>query len=549
MHDLEITWPEGQARFSPDDSPVQIGRSPDAAIILTEPSVSRRHIEFIWTGSAWNAADSSTHGSFDPIGVRLAPNWTVGTNTTIRLGGVEGVEVRIELVTTRPEGFDPHVGAPPPPVVADQPPAPPGLDDVAGLDAPPPRPAFDAPPPAPSFDAAPPSRPSSSPTPPSVFDVPPPSEDIALGRTEPQAPSPHPPPSYDQPPVGGAPSHEAPPPGAPPAPDQPSVEVPSATEMAPPAYDPPAYPPPQPAEPSAFDAPPSHDAPPQPAEPSAFDAPPSHDAPPQPAEPSAFDAPPGDEQPHHPEGAPPPYEQPAYPPPEAAPSAFDAPPGYDQPQEPGPGQPPGYDAPGSPPGGAVTGLATTTAISDATIQLSIDGRDYTFLPGTEVTVGRDPSCLVTVDERHSLVSRRHLKITYRDANWWIEDFSSKGTFIDGKRISSAYRAEGAFMAQLGDDDAGAGLRVITAGEHRAPRKQGIALLLAIGLLALLAIAALALALRGGNDPATETSSGVPTPAETAAQPVENAAAANLTAAKQATVLLLAEEGIGSGFFV
>jgi pSer/pThr/pTyr-binding forkhead associated (FHA) protein len=63
MHDLEITWPAGQARFSPDDSPVQIGRSPDAAIILTEPSVSRRHIEFVWNGTAWTANDFSTHGS------------------------------------------------------------------------------------------------------------------------------------------------------------------------------------------------------------------------------------------------------------------------------------------------------------------------------------------------------------------------------------------------------------------------------------------------------------------------------------------------------
>ena len=99
-------------------------------MILTEPSVSRNHIEFVWTGTAWTAHDSSTHGSFDPIGVRLAPTWTVGTNTTIRLGGVEGVEVKIELVTTRPDPFG-ALGAPPAPDLASgRPGGPSGIDEV-----------------------------------------------------------------------------------------------------------------------------------------------------------------------------------------------------------------------------------------------------------------------------------------------------------------------------------------------------------------------------------------------------------------------------------
>ena len=133
MHDLDITWPDGHARFAPEDSPVALGRSPEADVILTDPSISRRHLEFVWVESSWVAKDESTHGSFDPIGVRLAPNWTLGTDTTIRLGGVEGTEVRIELVTNRPEPASAPAPAPqaaPP----EAPPAPPGLsDDQAGV--------------------------------------------------------------------------------------------------------------------------------------------------------------------------------------------------------------------------------------------------------------------------------------------------------------------------------------------------------------------------------------------------------------------------------
>lgn len=490
MHDLEITWPEGQARFSPDDSPVLVGRSPDAGVILTEPSVSRRHIEFIWTGSVWTASDSSTHGSFDPIGVRLAPTWTVGTDTTIRLGGVEGVELRIELVTTRAESIAPPLGSPPP-VEVDQPPAPPGLDDLPPLSAyePPSAPA--------AFDAPPPPGPS-------LFDPPPPAPSpSALDAPDSPAP-PHPGDSPPAPPPPGALDEPAQQPPPQPPPQQP----PGALDQPPSAFDqPPQQPPPAQQPPSAFDQPPQ-----QP--PSALDQPPS-----------AFDQPPQQAPPQQP------------------PSALD--------------QPPPAAALGSPayeaelyPEGGILDAASATAITDATVRLSIDGNDYTFLPGTEVTLGRDPSCLVTIDERHSLVSRRHLRLYYRDEHWWIEDYSSKGTFIDGRRISSPYKVEGAFMAQLGGDDAGTPLRVIAAGEHRPPRRQSLALIIAIAILAAIAIAALAVALlRSGSD---EQAAG-PGPAQAveagSVVTIEDTSASDLATAKQATVLLIADEGLGSGFFV
>ncbi|MGB5759280.1 MAG: FHA domain-containing protein, partial [Acidimicrobiales bacterium] len=98
MQDLEITWPDGVERFSVADSPIHLGRSSQAAIPLTESSVSRRHLELAWNGTTWVAKDSSTHGTYDPIGVRLAPEWSLTTDTTVRLGGPEGVQVQIRPV-------------------------------------------------------------------------------------------------------------------------------------------------------------------------------------------------------------------------------------------------------------------------------------------------------------------------------------------------------------------------------------------------------------------------------------------------------------------
>ena len=520
MHDLEITWPEGSARFTPDDSPVLVGRSPDAAVVLTDPSISRDHIRFEWTGSAWQADDRSTHGSFDPIGVRLAPRWTVGLNTTVRLGGVEGVEMAIGLVTTRPPGAPlPGTDAPAPEMPP--PAAPPSLADFSAPTAASPPPpsagaAFDpssAPPPAGA-----PSSLTDAPSQPAPFDRP-------MAPTAFDAP-PAPPTTYDPPAANGPGPYD----GPAPVDDAPPPSV----------FDPPAAP-------SAFDAPP---APPTTFDPSAADGPGPYDGPAPigfdpPAAPSAFDAPPAPPTSYYPPEASGPGEGD----PGAGVLHADAYPGY---------APSGHGVeaqagPPSGPGPAVTELASATAVSDATIKVSVDDQDFTFLPGTDITIGRDPSCLVTLDERHSLASRRHLRISYRDDGWWLEDFSSKGTFVDGRRLTKPYKAEGAFIASLGDDDAGTPLRIITAGTHRTPGRSNVGLIAAIALLAVVAIAALALALRGGGEEAdTDTSDAGVDPTATT---VSTSASRDtldpdgLAAAKQSTVLLVSEGGSGSGFFV
>ncbi|MGI9597124.1 MAG: FHA domain-containing protein, partial [Acidimicrobiales bacterium] len=191
----------------------------------------------------------------------------------------------------------------------------------------------------------------------------------------------------------------------------------------------------------------------------------------------------------------------------------------------------GLSAPGPTGGGPAVHLnPNSTIISDSTLRLNVAGQDYSFLPGAEVTVGRDPSCLVQLDERHSLVSRRHLRITFEDDAWWLEDFSSKGTFVNNKQLKKPYKAEGAFIANLGDDDAGTPMRVITAGEHRVPRNRNMLAILGLAAAALIPLAILAVLLTRDDSPSST-------------EP-------DFVAAKQSTVMLFGlEGGQGSGFFV
>ncbi|MEM9894534.1 MAG: FHA domain-containing protein [Actinomycetota bacterium] len=883
MHDLLVTWPGGKARFSPGDSPIAVGRSADAAVVLTDPAISRRHLEIVWLGSSWIANDSSTHGSFDPIGVRLAPTWTVGKLVTVRLGGVGGTEVKLEVVEHRPElagvVLDPEptpaeVQSAPEVASAPEVPAPPAI-------APAPTPPAEAAPPAPEADVAPPAaapstgddgaEPGAGPSGPTPA---PPSTPIPLGGPE----APPAPPAPAVPAPSGSLLEPAPPSALPPSPipDQPRPESTPALAQGgaiesiaiadaklliddvdpdqisehltqqvaavgedglpvqaalpavepPPALPPPAMPaeladasplavdldgveapaeavengvaerdpapppPPPVVPPSILDTPPTeapvgengvgHDTngsaprpsilgpsdddhpsadgpdapdsaiggieapetPPMPlgngaTPPSILDAPDAIDDGPEPSAlvewdlpqalpsaqpvdsfadgPSSFDrepaepaTPPSPDQPPAPpvperefelpavespfdeiageellpppadiepapngdrpvppmpddvrpasappsildqvDGAPPMPPMPAAPPgpagamppmppgnpavgqppipipiPVPAPEAEIEPPveGFDEAFDDGPPPSPapflgpddevstteldgspnnaapaanepgswddfmashdggddlftdgGFGLPGASPDdagipvdaapvgaapldGAPIGETETrrppaadTIITNDTIQIAVDGESYVFIPDIDVTVGRDPSCVVNLDERHSLVSRHHLKISHHDGNWWIEDHSSKGTFIDGRKISKPYKAEGAFLAHLGDDDAGTSMRIITAGEHRAPRSFNTLLFALFTIMVLTAVGFLAYLLIGSRGDDTEaTAAGDGAGATQAATTLPGA---DLALAKQATVLLLSETGFGSGFFV
>jgi len=504
MHDLDITWPGNQARFTPDDSPIRVGRSPEAAIILTEPSVSRRHLEFVWSGLGWTANDYSTHGTFDPIGVRLSPKWTVGTDTTIRLGGSEGIELKIVLLTIR-QTTDSPVQQRPPSVNA----TPDKQFDLGAVSSAPPaspqiRPTPLEPKPLVESGAAQPSLAGSGAHANSPLNTPD-SPTGGLFGSPPSEPSVKP---ADQ----GSHSlfGESPQPAF--AGSQQSAQGLARSQGVGPAQlweqRTPSQTPPEAEQETPM---------------SPLPAPPK----------LGVDIDLRDPSPPHlesPAELPQPGTDPAANLDLIDPSLAASHPPIGQDQD-------SLDAASARSGTGVTGSASATTITDSTLRISVDGNDYVFMPGTEVTVGRDPSCLVAIEERHSLVSRRHLKLVFRDNCWWIDDYSSKGTFVDGRQISGPYRAEGAFVASMGDDEAGTPMRIITAGEHQAPRqRQNLLVYVAIGILALVALGALILALQShiGDSPTSDS---------------EINASGDLDKAKQATVLLLSGNGLGSGFFV
>jgi pSer/pThr/pTyr-binding forkhead associated (FHA) protein len=372
MLDLHITWPDGEARFTPADSPVQIGRSSEAKVTLTQASVSRRHLELTWDGQRWQARDSSTHGSYDLDGVRRPTGWPIANDVSLRLGGTEGVGVQIRLVpSATPAGDDDRV------IV---------LDDGSG--------------------SSPGGRPGGAPGP--------------VGRS-------------------GRSGHE---------PRVPTGSRSSVMEASPVGEEAPGGPGPDPGPRILSDGPPAS-------------------------------------------------------------------------------SPVGSTVPG--PTGTQPAIAVGSdaeAGEGSALRLSVDGQEYSFLPGAEVTVGRDPSCLVQLEERHSLVSRRHLRIVHRDGGWWIEDYSSKGTWVDHRRLRGPYRAQGSFVAHLGDDDAGTPMRIATAGNHRAAPSSNMILIGVLAAAVLIPLLALAILLAGGDD-----------------EP-------DFATAKKATVVLFGlEGGQGSGFFV
>ncbi|NPA97501.1 MAG: FHA domain-containing protein [Crenarchaeota archaeon] len=72
--------------------------------------------------------------------------------------------------------------------------------------------------------------------------------------------------------------------------------------------------------------------------------------------------------------------------------------------------------------------------------LRIEIRSY-FLPGPstkalkpgDYVVGRDPSCDIVIPDPY--VSRKHMRIFYRDGKWYVVDMGSKnGTFINGEDL-------------------------------------------------------------------------------------------------------------------
>ena len=181
--------------------------------------------------------------------------------------------------------------------------------------------------------------------------------------------------------------------------------------------------------------------------------------------------------------------------------------------------PPVVDAPPAPQGnGAGSGGAerpggslreeplSPTVVTGQSINIQCAGRSYTFQPGNEVVIGRDPASDIPVD--NPVVSRRHAAIRSTGSGWELADYgSSSGTFVDGERITTT-KLSGSMAVHLGPEDVGERLVIVTSGPNVAGKRRsrsrtgrsGNKLVVAGLILAFIAaaVAVFALVTRDGN---------------------------------------------------
>lgn len=62
-----------------------------------------------------------------------------------------------------------------------------------------------------------------------------------------------------------------------------------------------------------------------------------------------------------------------------------------------------------------------------------EGQPILRFTDTEVIVGRDPTCSLSLDEK--TISARHTRLSYHHGQWWVEDLhSTNGTYLNLEAI-------------------------------------------------------------------------------------------------------------------
>ena len=557
MHDLIISWPSGTKTFSSGDSPVSLGRSLESSVVVVELTASRHHLEITWTGDAWVAEDVSTHGSYASSGDALEKQWTVAEDTTIRLGDPDGQDIEIKLVTASeasrqpplpPEAQEHRMTSPldeaSPAIDGDQSnvriggfssidqktPEDPGDDLLAVSSGVPPMPGAIN-----EAEAVPDAN----------------REEATAGQLaddgNPQTPEAPQPPTFDAPLTPETPAPETPQPGS----IDSSTGVADATVQ---ITNPITIEPPNRTEVMADET--SSD---EPDLPTAIAGTPQEQAAPLSPTASAAVADQAKPQVQPPASADSALQTSAAqtpPMPTSQPFSTDPPASAPPPAGAGKGLPvtSPFDAAQKPPQPAVSQPAaggghwasqpSETVIQDHSLRIEVDNEHHVFHPNQEVTIGRDQECSIVLDKRHSLASRRHVRAAFRDGSWWLEDFSSKGTFVDGTQIKNPYEATGGFIAFLGNKQAGTELKIVAPGEHKSNTARRWPLFAGIAAAAILLIGVVAVgivATRGEEEVAPTTISEA------------EMEAAFLDLAKRSTVLIIEGDSrdvsSGSGFFV
>jgi pSer/pThr/pTyr-binding forkhead associated (FHA) protein len=161
------------------------------------------------------------------------------------------------------------------------------------------------------------------------------------------------------------------------------------------------------------------------------------------------------------------------------------------------------------PGGALRAEALdgATVVTGDALNVECGGRSYTFMPGQDISIGRDAGC--DVPTTNPTVSRRHANLRHDGTQWLlIDNGSAGGTFVDGERITS-YPLSGSVAAWLGDDTSGERLVAVARGTSPKRKSAGRPLsrsTMVVGAaiaVALIAAAGFILLRGGGSGPSND----------------------------------------------
>lgn len=145
--------------------------------------------------------------------------------------------------------------------------------------------------------------------------------------------------------------------------------------------------------------------------------------------------------------------------------------------------------------------AAPVAASDPGLYLRTEeGDDRIFSNGQAVVVGSDQACDFVVQD--ALVAPQHVRFEFGTTGWTLTDLgSTRGTYVDGRRVTGTVPATGSFLVRLADRAVGPELAVVSAGEHSRPLRRGQLIIGAVAALALLiaVVAAVVAATRDGEE--------------------------------------------------
>src|SRR5262252_3875231 len=69
----------------------------------------------------------------------------------------------------------------------------------------------------------------------------------------------------------------------------------------------------------------------------------------------------------------------------------------------------------------------------STLQVTFDGRNYTFAPGATVRIGRSSENDIVVND--PTVSRRHAQLSWEAAGWVWQNAGQSPTFLAGQPVA------------------------------------------------------------------------------------------------------------------